>query len=188
MKKKPIILLLVLLAACMAIITSGAQEKEGRYTEIPTIKGIEPLEKGVPAPPFTIEDINGNSFTIESYRDKNPVLLFFWSFFCGPCREEIPFINDITKEYRDRGLVVAGVNLDGKEMKKAISKFMEQEGISYIVAFDELQGDSFRVADPFGVAGTPSLFLIDKKGILAFSKVGAVDHEKLKGLIETVLE
>jgi peroxiredoxin len=188
MKKKATIPILVFIFTFLAFITTGAQEKEGKYTEIPTIKGIEPLANGEPAPLFSIEDINGDAFALESFKDKNPVLLFFWSFFCGPCREEIPMINQITAEYKEKGLIVAGVNLDGKEMKKAISKFMEQEKISYIVAFDELNGDSFKVADPFGVAGTPSLFLIDKKGILTFSKVGAVEHDELKGLIENVLE
>lgn len=97
-------------------------------------------------------------------------------------------INQMTRDYQGKGLQVVGVNLDGRELKKAIDKFVANEKIAFRIVFDELAGDAFRVADPYGVAGTPALFLIDKKGVVAFSNVGAVTGEQLKAEIGKVLK
>ena len=179
------------LAASVAFATpsSLAQEsKESTFTKIPMVKGIETLKPGAKAPDFKVQDLEGKEFHLSECCDKEAVLLFFWSFFCGPCREEIPMINQMAREYQGKGLQVLGVNLDGREMKKAIDKFVVNEKIAFRIVFDELAGNAFRVADPYGVAGTPALFLIDKKGVIAFSNVGAVTGEQLKAEIGKVLK
>ena len=175
---------LALSAAFAFAPPSAAQEsKESTFTKIPTVKGIEVLKPGTKAPDFKVQDLGGKEFRLSSCCGKDAVLLFFWSFFCGPCREEIPMINQVAHEYRGKGLQVLGVNLDGREMKKAIDKFVVNEKIGFRILFDELAGDAFTVADPYGVAGTPALFLIDKQGVVTFSAVGAVTIEQLKAEI-----
>jgi len=179
------------LAAAVAFAPppSLAQEsKESTFTKIPTVKGIETLKAGAKAPDFKVQDLAGKEFHLASCCGKDAVLLFFWSFFCGPCREEMPMISQMAREYQGKGLQVLGVNLDGREMKKAIDKFVVTEKIGFRILFDELAGDSFRVADPYGVAGTPALFLIDKNGVVAFSVMGAVTGEQLKAEIEKAVK
>jgi alkyl hydroperoxide reductase subunit AhpC len=97
-------------------------------------------------------------------------------------------INQMTKEYEGKGLQVIGVNLDGAEMKKAIDKYVESEKIGFRIVFDELVGDSFLVADPYGVAGTPATFLIDKDGVIAFTALGALTGQQLRAEIEKSME
>jgi len=179
------------LAAAVAFAPppSFAQESKGStFTKIPTVKGIETLKPGAKAPDFKVQDLEGKEFHLASNVGKDAVLLFFWSFFCGPCREEMPMINQMTREYQGKGLQVVGVNLDGREMKKAIDKFVVNEKLAFRIVFDELADDAFRVADPYGVAGTPALFLVDKNGVVAFSVVGAVTGEQLKAEIGKVLK
>jgi len=183
----------VILAFAAAVVLAppiaGAQEsKSGSFTKIPTVKGIETLKAGAKAPDFKVQDLAGKEFHLASNAGKDAVLLFFWSFFCGPCRDEMPMISQMAQEYQGKGLQVVGVNLDGREMKKAIDKFMVNEKIAFRIVFDELAEDSFRVADPYGVAGTPALFLIDKQGVVAFSAVGAVTGEQVKAEIGKVLK
>jgi len=182
-------LLLAFTAAVMfAPAHSFAQEsKSGPFTKIPTVRGIETLKAGAKAPDFLVRDLEGKEFHLASCCDRDAVLLFFWSFFCGPCREEMPMISQMAQEYNGKGLQVIGVNLDGREMKKAIDKFVVTEKIGFRIVFDELAGDSFRVADPYGVAGTPAVFLIDRQGIVAFGVVGAVTGDQLKAEIGKVL-
>jgi len=168
---------------------AAAQEsKSGSYTKIPTIKGIETLAPGTPAPEFSVRDLSDKEFRLKESIGKESVLLFFWSFFCGPCREEIPMINQIAKDNQGKGLLVVGVNLDGREMKKAIDKFVVTEKIGFRIVFDELKGDSFTVADPYGVAGTPALFIIDRKGIISYSVVGSVTTDTLRKEIEKAVK
>ena len=168
---------------------SLAQEsKESKFTKIPTVKGIETLKAGAKAPDFKVQDLEGKEFHLASNLGKDAVLLFFWSFFCGPCREEMPMISQMAREYQGKGLQVVGVNLDGREMKKAIDKFVVNEKIVFRIVFDELADDAFRVADPYGVGGTPALFLVDRNGVIAFSVVGTVTGEQLKAEIGKVLK
>ncbi len=178
--------------AVLLVILCGpaaAQEnKGGSYTKIPTVKGIELLKAGTPGPDFSVKDLSGKDFRLKDCCGKDAVLLFFWSFFCGPCREEIPMINEMGRAYGDKKLTVIGVNLDGAEMKKAIDKFVATEKIGFRIVFDELEGDAFRVADPYGVAGTPALFVIDRKGTITFSVMGAVTGPQLRGEIEKALK
>lgn len=181
----------VAVAAAASLLggAAPAQEKAGgSYSKIPTVKGIETLEVGKPAPDFTVRDLAGKEFRLKDCCGKDAVLLFFWSFFCGPCREEMPMINQVTKEYEGKGLQVIGVNLDGTEMKKAIDKFVASEKLVFRIVFDELVGDSFLVADPYGVAGTPATFIIDKKGNIAFTTLGALPGHQLKKELEKVVK
>jgi len=179
------------LAAAVAFAPppSFAQEsKDSTFTKIPTVKGIETLKAGAKAPDFKVQDLAGKEFHLASNLGKDSVLLFFWSFFCGPCREEMPMISQISRDYQGKGLQVMGVNLDGREMKKAIDKFVVSEKIGFRILFDELANDAFRVADPYGVSGTPALFLIDRQGVIAYSIVGAATAEQLKAEIGKVLK
>lgn len=180
MRKIPSVVLAALLALAAAAGEAAAQEsKGGSFTKIPTVKGIEPLKAGAHAPDFTVQDLNGKEFRLKECCGKDAVLLFFWSFFCGPCREEIPMINTIARDYQGKGLQVVGINLDGREMKKAIDKFVANEKIAFRIVFDELDGDAFRVADPYGVAGTPALFIVDRKGIVSHTAIGATTMDQL---------
>ena len=180
----PILLLLLLFAG-----SAGAQEvKGGSYTKIPTVKGIELLKAGDKAPDFSVKDLAGKEFRLRKSLDTDAVLLFFWSFFCGPCREEFPMINEMAREYGGKGLQVVGVNLDGREMKKVIDRMAVDEKISFRIVFDELDGDAFRAADPYGVSGTPALFVIERNGAITFSAVGAVTVEQLRKEISKVLK
>lgn len=176
-------------AAAFAAPIAGARESApGSLTKAPTVKRSEPIKAGAKAPDFKVQDLEGKEFHLASSVRKDAVLLFFWSFFCGACREEIPMVNQVSRDYRDRGLQVVGVNLDGGEMKKAIDKFAVNEKIAFRIVFDEMAGDAYRVADPYGVAGTPALFLIDRRGIVAYGNVGAVTGEKLKTEIGKILK
>jgi len=186
MGKTSIAAVLLLAGLALAGGSAAAQEAKGStYTKIPTVKGTETLKAGAVAPDFTLRDLENREFRLKDAAGKDAVLLFFWSFFCGPCREELPLINQMTRDFRGKGLRVLGVNLDGPEMKKAIDKFVASEKIEFRIVFDELSGDAFLVADPYGVAGTPALFLIDRKGVITFSAVGAVADEKLRKELES---
>ena len=172
--------LISIIALVVVAGSAGAAEKGASFTKIPTIKGIETLKAGAKAPDFTVTDLNDKEYRLKDSLAKGPALLFFWSFFCGPCREEIPMINEMAKQFAPKGLSVIGVNLDGRDMKKAVDKFYIAEKLTFRIVFDELVCDAFAVADPYGVAGTPALFLINKAGAITFSAVGAVTGEQLK--------
>ncbi len=142
------------------------------------------LKIGTDAPLFTTNSLNGEEFALEQYVGQKPVILFFWSFFCGPCREEMPVLQGLYDELGADKVAFVGVNLDGDKLSKAITKFMADSNLSFTTVFDELQGLEYKIADPYGVAGTPTVYAIGKDGKVIFSAVGRVEPHELKEVIE----
>jgi peroxiredoxin len=157
--------------------------------DIPMIEGIEMLKVGSKAPLFEIKDLKGNAFNISQHLGQKQFLLVFWSIFCEPCRYEMPLIQTMHKKYGNKDLEVLAVAIDGDPLKNAIAGFVKQEGFSFRVLIDELdENEYFKVADPYGVAGTPTIYIVDKSGKIAFSKVGSITEKELEKEITNVLK
>jgi cytochrome c-type biogenesis protein len=155
---------------------------------VPVIEGIKMLDAGAAAPDFTVKDTGGAPYRFAEEAAKKPVLIVFWSIFCEPCRFEMPVIQKLHEKYRD-SVSVAAIALDGEPLKNSIVGFVKQEGYTFRILIDELdEKEMFRVADPFGVAGTPTVFLIDKGGKVALAKVGRIKEEDLEMAIQSVLK
>lgn len=156
---------------------------------VPMIEGIVPLEVGAAAPDFTVRDTDGAPFHFAEEVARKPVLLVFWSIFCEPCRIEMPIIQRLYDKHRDAGLSVLSVALDGEPLKNSIVGFVKQEGYTFRVLIDELdEKEMFKVADPFGVGGTPTVYLVDRAGKVAIGKVGRFKEEELEKAIQSVLK
>src|SRR5262252_7516124 len=94
--------------------------------------GAKPKE---PAPKFNATTTTGEKFSNDSIKGK-VVLLEFWTTWCGYCAEEAPLVDEISKEYADRGLIVLAVNVG--ESKKKVKKYLEQHPrASKIVLMDD---------------------------------------------------
>jgi thiol-disulfide isomerase/thioredoxin len=174
----------VLGAVLAAAAPAGAQEPG--FTPIPVIKGVKSLEVGLPAPDFTVQDLDGKPFTFGDERTKRAHLLVFWSIFCEPCREEMPVIQRIADEYKAAGtLNVLAVNMDGQPFIDGIKGFLRQNKYTVRVILDELdaKGEQFAIADPFQVAGTPVIYLVNDEGKVAGSHLGRIGEADLRAMI-----
>ncbi len=182
-------IMVTLLMFSFVIIGVGSVFAQKDLTPIPMISGIEMLKVGDTAPDFTVGDIAGNSVSMSSVlQGSKGVLIFFWSIFCEPCKAELPIIQELFETYNSQGIEFMGVSLDGSPMKDAISGFISQEKYSFKVLIDELNPDeSFKVSDPYGVAGTPTLYIIDSDGKVRFGKVGRASEEELEEIIKQIL-
>ncbi len=120
------------------------------------------------APDFSLQSLDGQTVSLSRFRG-NPVLLNFWASWCGPCRAEMPFIQELfeDKEWSDRGLVILAINLG--ESPSTVNSFMEENGLSFTVLLDTKQN----VARDYNIQGIPATFLIDKKGIIRDIRIGA---------------
>jgi thiol-disulfide isomerase/thioredoxin len=118
-----------------------------------------------PAPEVELHLADGTSLALSSYSGK-VVLVDFWASWCGPCKKSLPALDQLYREYRDRGLEVIAVNVD--EDRKAALQFLEGRSSGMHLAFDP-KGVAPRA---FGVEGMPSSFLIDRKGAIRHSHMG----------------
>jgi thiol-disulfide isomerase/thioredoxin len=174
------------------LLAGGAVAEEKTMTPlsggVPMIEGIKALEAGVGAPDFAVKDTEGKVFNFGEEKGKAPSLLVFWSIFCEPCRIEMPIVQRLHEKYRDT-LTVLAVALDGEPLKNSIVGFVRQEGYTFRILVDELdEKELFKVADPYGVAGTPTVYLVDRGGKVVLSKVGRFKEEDLDKAIQSVLK
>ena len=185
--------LLIVLLCCMAFTPGAAFSQEKAMTPLgggaPMIEGIKMLEPGAVAPDFSIMDAEGKPFRLADGKGKKTFLLVFWSIFCEPCRFEMPAIQKMHEKYGGAGLEVATIALDGEPLKTSIAGFIKQEGYTFRVLIDELDPkEMFKVADPYGVAGTPTLYLLDREGKVAFARAGRLTEEEVEKAIQAVLK
>lgn len=187
--RRTVIVPLAVLALSASLITVAVcqDEEDSTPLKVPVVRGIEMLNVGDEAPQFEVSMLDGGRYKLSDDIGRKGVLLTFWSIFCESCREEMPLIQRIQEEYGDKGLRVLGVNLDGAPMSEAVKYFVEEENMDFPVLMDELIGDTFKIADPYGVAGTPTTYVIDKSGTLRLAEVGKVTYEQLESVVMNLL-
>lgn len=184
---------LVLPVIVQLLVSSGAFAQEKEMTPlsggVPMIEGIKAIEVGAAAPGFAIRDTEGKVFNFAEEKGKTPAILVFWSIFCEPCRIEMPIVQRLYEKHKDAGLSVLSIALDGEPLKNSIVGFVRQEGYTFRVLIDELDDkEMFKAADPYGVGGTPTIFLVDRAGKVAFAKVGRFKEEDLEKAIQSALK
>lgn len=177
------------LIVCGAVTTGAVAEDDGTsYSPIPVIKGMKLLPEGTEAPVFIVQDAEGKDYDFSLHSKEKAHIIIFWSIFCEPCREEMPVIEQIYGEFKDKGVDVLAVNLDGEPFLTSIRGFLKQYKYSFRVLLDALEGDTFKIADPYQVAGTPVLYLIDGKGQVFTGHLGRITAKDLRALINGMLE
>ncbi len=141
---------------------------------------LAPVE-GREAPDFVLQTAAGGSYRLSDLGER-PVLLNFWATWCGPCRQEMPAIEE---EYRARageGLVVLAINV--REAPRTVQGFARRLGLSFPVLLDE----SGEVSDHYRVRSLPTTFFITPEGIMDGSRTGAYSRRLLSDRLDQFLE
>lgn len=181
MKKNIII---IVLAAVLAAAVYMAYRTFGQVQG--TLPGTQSQDSGGAesagdAPDFTLTDLDGNKVSLSDFRGQY-VYLNFWASWCPPCKAEMPDIEKIHREYKDKGLVVLAVDLG--EGRADVEEFIESGGYTFSVLLD--QGGS--AAKEFGVSAIPVSCFIDKEGNIAEKRVGALSGEQMRTIIQEMMK
>jgi len=133
------------------------------------------------APDFDLKDATGRIVRLSDYKGKI-VLLDFWATWCGPCKAEIPWLNELSRQYEAQGVVVLGISMD-EDRWDAVKPFMEKVPIAYPV----LMGTR-RVAYLYGdIEGLPVAFFIDRDQRVAAIHAGAASRKSVEQTLEALL-
>lgn len=111
------------------------------------------------------------------------VLLDFWASWCGPCKKSFPVLDAVSLDYRDRGLVIIGVNQD--ETAAEMKEFLEKNAVSFPLVRDV----DHAIAQDSGIAGMPTSVLVDRAGVIRHIQTGfgRGSEEKLRLQVEALL-
>jgi thiol-disulfide isomerase/thioredoxin len=109
------------------------------------------------APSFTLPSRAGDNVSLAQLKGK-VVMLNFWASWCGPCRQEMPLLDQMHKRYSALGFTLVGVNVDADS--KDAEQWLSKTPVSFPVLFDR---DS-KVSKLYEVSAMPSTVFIDRKG------------------------
>jgi thiol-disulfide isomerase/thioredoxin len=145
------------------------------------------------APNFSLQDLKGKTLTLADLKGK-VVILDFWATWCGPCRREIPDLNAIYKQYKNKGVTVVGIALDDSG-KADILKGMKKHKliISYPVLIGEggFNNKTFAAcAESAGIKieGIPTTFILDKEGKIVSNYVGTQEKRVFTDELDKLLK
>ncbi|MEW6488647.1 MAG: TlpA disulfide reductase family protein [Thermodesulfobacteriota bacterium] len=129
---------------------------------------------GKAAPPFEMEDLNGNPLKLtELLGRKKVVWLNFWGLRCSPCILELPALETIYRQYEARGLELIAVDTDGVDAEFIRKQIDAREDLKPLRAsFPVAPDPEFAVIDAYGLMGAPLNMIIDKKGVIRFRHEG----------------
>jgi peroxiredoxin len=118
---------------------------------------------GDEAPGFSLATIAGDTLRLKDFRGK-VVLLDFWATWCGPCRQEIPFVRKAYEQFHGRGLEVIGVSLDNTATEvNAYTKLSNMPWPQILQG----RGGPTQLKSDYAVMSIPAAYLIDKEGRIA---------------------
>jgi len=150
------------LVLCVLLLSSFAQAKDV------TLSGK--------AQDFTLPSNQGKPLKLSDFRG-DVVMLNFWASWCGPCRQEMPILDDLQKRFKKIGFTVLGVNID--EDVSDAKGLLKEISVSFPVVFDSKS----KISEIYQLDSMPTTVMIDRKGNKRFLHRGykpgfEVDYEK----------
>jgi thiol-disulfide isomerase/thioredoxin len=152
-------LALALLAGCATGVGgAGAAGGDGRQV-------------GQPAPEITVQRMSGKPVTVSSYRGQ-VLLLDVWASWCGPCKQELPMLDDIASRLHHRGVEVLAVSVD--QERQNVVKFLGSRGRWALTIAHDPKGE---IADRLQPDKMPTSYIIDREGIIRYVNYGFVPSD-----------
>lgn len=136
-----------------------------------------------PAPDFTLTSSTGENVRLAEQRGQ-VVMLNFWASWCGPCRKEMPLLDEMSKRYSAAGFVLYGVNVE--EDNTDAKKLIKELGVSFPILYDT----ESKASSLYNVDAMPTTVVIDKKGEIRFVNRGykAGDENKYRDQIRELIK
>lgn len=164
------------LSAVWIVFSTNSKNTAVKITSAP--------QTGFTAPGFTLQSIDGKNYTLSELKGK-AILINLWATWCPPCRAEMPAIEKMYKEYKERGFVVLAVNMTYQDDLRAIPPFALEYNLTFPILLDE---KAF-VGSAYQLRSLPSSYFINRIGIINEVIIGGPMAEALLRMrIEKILK
>jgi thiol-disulfide isomerase/thioredoxin len=166
----------LIFSAAAGVPAARAQDR-GPAADTPTILFVK---NPAPVPAFLAHDLDGNVVSTAAWRGK-VALVTFWATWCPPCREEIPELIALQKQYGDR-LQVVGISVDDGTPEE-VKAFVAKAGINYpiVMATRDI------IAEYGGVPALPTTFVINPDERVVQKHIGLYPSEVFDREIRSLL-
>jgi thiol-disulfide isomerase/thioredoxin len=138
--------------------------------------------RGKLAPAFTLVDLSGKKVSLADYKGK-PVVIDFWATYCAPCKLEMPWFEEFTSKYKDKGLVVLGIDQDDDAISKdSIAAAAKRTGVTYpILLQDKKIAHTYKLGDYL-----PQTFFVDKNGTVVDEVIGGRAKDEIEADVKKI--
>jgi len=175
MKRAPIVVLVVAVTAA-ALLVARFRSSHRTSAAVASLSST-----GQMAPDFGLESLEGKTVHLSDFRGK-AVLLNFWATWCQPCKIEMPWFEQLQKQYEPQGLQVIGVAMDDAD-KEDIAKFAKNLGVDYpILVGKEDVGEAYG-----GVQFLPTTFYVGRDGKVVDKVFGLKGRDEIEDKIKKTL-
>lgn len=135
---------------------------------------------GRKAPNFSLEQLNGSPIALADLKGKG-VVLNFWGSWCDPCKAEMPELQKQHEAYKDKGLVIIGVNIG--ESPITVQPFVKQYGINFPIMLDRAS----EITKLYRIGPIPTTFFIDKDGEVKEIFIGQMNEQIMTEKVAKIL-
>jgi peroxiredoxin len=134
------------------------------------------------APAFTLQSVDGKTVSLAQFKG-DVVMINFWASWCGPCRQEMPLLDDIYKQYKDMGFVLLGVNVEPDSHDA--NTWLQKTPVSYPILYDPKS----QVSQLYQVQAMPTTVIVDRQGNVRYMHNGYVpgDENQYMNSIRTLV-
>jgi cytochrome c biogenesis protein CcmG, thiol:disulfide interchange protein DsbE len=166
----------VVLAGLALAACGGGGSASPPGTTAPVRLGAEPLVARTPA-----------QFQADLERLKGRVVVVnFWASWCLPCREEMPALEQVSKDYAEAGKPVTVIGVDASDVRSEAASFLSAVGVTYPTVYDQ-QGLRGGVAASWSVTALPQTWFVARDGSRAGRIAGRVTAANLRARIDDLL-
>lgn len=170
-------------AAPDQLVVQNPQQETGATSGATSITPTQTEPSKIPAPDFTVYDLEGNEVHLSDFLGK-PIVLNFWASWCGPCQMEMPDFQEAYLEFGD-SIAFLMVNMtDGfRETVTVASEFIAVKGYTFPVFYDKATD----AAATYGVYSLPTTYFIDADGYAIAQATGAINRSTLQRGIDLIM-
>jgi cytochrome c biogenesis protein CcmG/thiol:disulfide interchange protein DsbE len=157
---------------------------EAQAQSLPGVDLSIPAEPkvGFRAPDFTLQTIDGRTLQLADLLGR-PLVINYWTTWCVPCKQEMPILEELNKEYAAKGIVFLSVNAIDQDSLDKVQALVAEMGLSFPVMLDK--GHQF--ADEYQAIFFPTTFIVDAKGVIREVNLGDSTEEELRSSLERLL-
>jgi len=145
---------------------------------------LESMLEGNPAPGFTLDDVDGNPVSLDDLKGKY-IYIDFWATWCGPCKEEIPYLKDLEKEYTGRNILFVSISFDSEKDHDKWRDFVHDNELTGIQLFADSASHEV-LSSAFNIKLIPRFVLLDPEGRIVDANAPRPSDEKLVVLLENL--
>ena len=167
----------------LGMIPGGAPVPEAASQGAPPAAGPpEDVVPGALALDFTVNTLEGKQVRLSDYRGRNPVWLNFWASWCGPCKQEMPAMEELYRQHKPRGLVILG--FDYNEDPATVKNYLSSQPFSWLF----VTAPTSQPIRRYYINMVPTHVFIDRDGVIQSRIAGSLSRAMMEAQLQLILD